>query len=244
MLLNGQVALVTGGAQGIGQAIGRVFGEHGASVVIADVSASAAAAEAEYFGERGLGLGCDVTDEDSVAAAFARAVEHFGRIDVLINNAGIARDGMMHRLSLRDFRAVIDVHLQGTWLCSRSAMAHMRGRDGGGAIVNLSSISGKVGNLGQTNYAAAKAGVVGLTKATAREGARFGVRANAVMPGLIRTAMTEAMPADVLAASIENVPLGRPGEPNEVAKAALFLASDLASYVTGVTLEVAGGRHM
>jgi 3-oxoacyl-[acyl-carrier protein] reductase len=187
---------------------------------------------------------CNVAEEASVEALVDGVVDRQGRLDVLVNNAGITRDGMMHKLSLEDFRAVVDVHLQGTWLCSRAALTHMRSRDGGGAIVNMSSISGKVGNLGQSNYAAAKAGIVGMTKATAREGARFGIRANAIQPGLINTAMTQAMPEDVFAQKAADIPLGRAGEPSEIADAALFLASDMASYVTGVTLEVAGGRHM
>ncbi|MEU6646324.1 3-oxoacyl-ACP reductase FabG [Saccharomonospora sp. NPDC046836] len=244
MLLKEKVAVVTGAAQGIGLAIARTFTEHGARVVVADLSEEGAAGAARELGDSAWGIACDVSDEDSVRAAFSGAVDRYGRVDVLVNNAGITRDGMMHRMSVEDFRFVVDVHLQGTWLCSREALLHMRSREGGGSIVNLSSISGKVGNLGQSNYAAAKAGVIGMTKSVAREGARFGVRVNAIQPGLIRTAMTAAMPKDVLAASLESVPLGRPGEPVEVASSALFLASDLASYVTGVTLEVAGGRHM
>ncbi len=244
MLLEDRVAIVTGGAQGIGRAIAERFHAEGATVVLADLDGDIAAATADEIGERADGVACNVVEEADVAALVDGAVERHGRVDVLVNNAGITRDGMMHKMTLADFRAVVDVHLQGTWLCSREALTHMRSRDGGGAIVNLSSISGKVGNLGQTNYAAAKAGIVGMTKATAREGARFGIRANAIQPGLIRTAMTEAMPDDAYEAAEAGIPLGRAGEPDEVANVALFLASDLSSYVTGVTVEVAGGRHM
>ncbi len=244
MLLTDRIAIVTGAAQGIGLSIARRFHDQGATVVIADMDGDAATAAAEGLGERAEGVTCNVVDEADVEALADGVVERHGRVDVLVNNAGITRDGMMHRMSLEEFRQVIDVHLQGTWLCSRAALAHMRSRDGGGAIVNMSSISGKIGNLGQTNYAAAKAGIVGMTKATAREGARFGIRANAIQPGLIRTAMTEAMPAEVFEQKAADIPLGRAGEPDEVADVALFLASDLSSYVTGITIEVAGGRHM
>lgn len=244
MLLTDRTVLVTGAAQGIGLAIAARCQAEGARVVLTDIDGDAVAAAAARLGGQAEARPCDVAEEEQVHAVVAEVVARHGRLDVLVNNAGITRDGMLHRLSLEDFRAVIDVHLQGAWLCSRAALAHMRAREGGGAIVNLASIAGKVGNLGQTSYAAAKAGIVGLTKATAREGARFGVRVNAVAPGLIHTAMTAAMPPEVLAARVADIPLGRAGEPDEVAAAVLFLASDLASYITGVTLEVAGGRHM
>jgi 3-oxoacyl-[acyl-carrier protein] reductase len=244
MLLSDRVAIVTGGARGIGRAIGERFLAEGATVVLADLDGAAVAATAAELGELASGQACDVVDETAVGALVDGVVERHGRLDVLVNNAGITRDGMMHRMSLEDFRTVVDVHLQGTWLCSRAALAHMRSRDGGGAIVNLSSISGKIGNLGQTNYAAAKAGIVGMTKAAAREGARFDIRVNAIQPGLIRTDMTAAMPSGVFEDKVAGIPLGRPGEPSEVADVALFLASDLSSYVTGAVVEVTGGRHM
>lgn len=245
-LLAGRVVIVTGAAQGIGQAIASRFLDAGAAhVVIADLNGDHADETAQALDEtRATGRACDVADEDAVARLVDGTIGAHGDLHVLVNNAGITRDAMMHKMTLSEFRQVIDVHLQGTWLCSRAALTHMRARPGGGAIVNLASISGKVGNLGQSNYAAAKAGIVALTKSTAREGARFDIRANAIVPGLIATDMTTAMPQEAWDEKQADIPLGRAGEPDEVAKVALFLASDLASYVTGTSVEVTGGRHM
>lgn len=244
-LLAGKAAIVTGGGQGIGAAIAQAFAHHGAQVMIGDVRAEAAQRSAEAIGppERAVGAGCDVTDEGDMTSLVDRCRQAFGRVDVLVNNAGITRDFTMRKMSVADFRAVIDVHLTGTWIGTRTAGLVMR-EQGSGAIVNMSSISGKVGNAGQTNYSAAKAGVVGLTKAAAKELAPFGVRVNVIQPGLVRTPMTAAMPPDVLAARVAEVPLQRIGEPAEIANVALFLASDLSSYMTGSVVEVSGGRHM
>jgi 3-oxoacyl-[acyl-carrier protein] reductase len=245
MLLQDRTAIVTGAARGLGLAIAERYLEQGARVVLADLDGDEAAeAAASLSDERAHGTACDVTAEEDVAGLFERTIERHGRVDVLVNNAGITRDAMAHRMSLEQFRQVIDVHLQGTWLGTRAALAHMRSREGGGAIVNLSSLSGKIGNVGQTNYSAAKAGIVGMTKASAKEGARYAIRVNAIQPGLIRTAMTEAMPEDVVAERVAGIPLGRMGEPAEIADVALFLASDLSSYVTGAVVEVTGGRGM
>jgi 3-oxoacyl-[acyl-carrier protein] reductase len=245
MLLADRIAIVTGAAQGLGLAIAGRYAEEGATVVLSDVDEDAAERAAATLPDvRGEAIGCDVSDEAAVQRLFDDTIARHGRVDVLVNNAGITRDAMAHRMSLDQFRQVIDVHLQGSWLGTRAALTHMRSREGGGAIVNLSSISGKVGNLGQTNYSAAKAGVVGLTKAAAKEGARFGIRVNAIQPGLIRTSMTDAMPRDVFEERVADIPLGRAGEPAEVADVALFLASELSSYVTGAVVEVTGGRGM
>jgi 3-oxoacyl-[acyl-carrier protein] reductase len=151
---------------------------------------------------------------------------------------------IVRKMPLEDLEAVIDVHLKGTWLGTKAASLAMRDQGGGGAIVNISSISGKVGNAGQTNHSAAKAGIVGMTKAAAKEVAHAGIRVNGVQPGLTRTAMTAAMPAGIYARRESEIPLGRAGEPDEVAKAVLFLASDLSSCITGIALELAGGRHL
>ncbi len=242
-LLDGRVALVTGGAQGLGLAIAERFTAEGATVVVADLDGEAAA-EAAAGLAGATGVRANVVDEDDVRAMVAHAVEAHGRLDVLVNNAGITRDKSLGKMTLEMFRQVIDVHLQGTWLGSKAAFEVLREQGDGGAIVNMSSVSGKVGNFGQTNYSAAKAGIVGMTKALAKEGARFGIRVNAVMPGLIRSAMTEAMPQDAWDSKLQDIPMGRAGEPEEVAAAALFLASDLSSYSTGTVVEVTGGRHI
>jgi 3-oxoacyl-[acyl-carrier protein] reductase len=186
----------------------------------------------------------DVTDEDAVAALVRHCADRWGRVDVMVNNAGITRDGVLRKMSTEDFRSVIEVHMLGGWLGTKMASLQMREQGTGGSVINISSMSGKVGNPGQTNYSAAKAGLIGLTKAAAKEGARYGIRVNAIQPGFIRTAMTDKMPADVLSERIAEIPLGRIGEPGDVANAAVFLASDLSSYLTGITIEVSGGRNI
>ena len=245
-LLEGRHAVITGAAQGIGFEIARVLGEAGASVVLGDIDGAKAQYAAKRLGTLGIQADsreCDVTDEAAMEALVAHCSDAFGPVDVMVNNAGFTRDATMRKMSVGDFRAVLDVHLTGAWNGTRSAAEVMR-EHGHGSIVNISSIAGKVGNFGQTNYSAAKAGLVGLTKASAKELARYGVRVNAVQPGLIRTAMTVAMPQAAWDAKLAEIPLGRAGEPAEVADSVLFLASDMAAYVTGAVLEVTGGRYM
>jgi 3-oxoacyl-[acyl-carrier protein] reductase len=242
-LLTDRRAVVTGGARGLGLAMAESFRAHGACVVVADIDGQAAAAKLVANGGRAVGVACDVTSPADVDALVQRCVDEFGGIDIMVNNAGITRDVSMAKMTLDDFTAVIDVHLRGAWLGTRAAGARMR-QQRSGAIVNVSSISGKVGNFGQTNYSAAKAGIVGLTKAAAKELAGKNVRVNAVAPGLIRTAMTEAMPQATWDAKLAEIPLGRAGEPAEVADVVTFLASDMASYLTGIVIEIAGGRHI
>ncbi|MCH9668742.1 MAG: 3-oxoacyl-ACP reductase FabG [Actinomycetia bacterium] len=244
-LLKGRSAVVTGGAQGLGFAIAQRFIAEGARVVLGDVNLEAAqAAVAELGGaDVARALRCDVTSPDEVDALVAAAVDDFGAIDIMVNNAGITRDATLRKMTEEQFDQVIAVHLKGTWNGLRAAAAVMREAQSG-AIVNMSSISGKVGMVGQTNYSAAKAGIVGMTKAAAKELAYLGVRVNAIQPGLIRSAMTEAMPQRIWDSKVSEVPMGRAGEPDEVATVALFLASDLSSYMTGTVLEVTGGRHL
>jgi 3-oxoacyl-[acyl-carrier protein] reductase len=188
-------------------------------------------------------ISCDVRHSDQVEAMLDLAESAFGPVDVMVNNAGMTRDATMRNMTEQDFDDVIAVHLKGAWNGTRAAAARMRERETG-SIVNISSISGKVGMLGQTNYSAAKAGIVGLTKAAAKEVAFKNVRVNAVQPGLIRTAMTEAMPERVWNSKLAEIPMGRAAEPSEVASVVVFLASDMSSYMTGTVLEITGGRHI
>ncbi|MBM7277281.1 3-oxoacyl-ACP reductase FabG [Gordonia rubripertincta] len=244
-LLEGRTAVVTGGAQGIGFEIARSFVDAGAKVVLGDLNLDAAQAAADTLGGRDVAraVKCNVVDGDEVDALLAEAVDGFGSLDVLVNNAGITRDATMRTMTEEDFDLVISVHLKGTWNGTRKAAAIMREQKSG-AIVNISSLSGKVGMVGQTNYSAAKAGIVGMTKAAAKEMAHHGVRVNAIQPGLIRSAMTEAMPQKAWDQKMSEIPMHRAGEVGEVASVALFLASDMSSYMTGTVLEVTGGRFM
>jgi len=241
-LLAGRTAIITGAAQGLGASMAEVFAAAGANVVVADIDRAAAEATAATL-PAAIGLGCDVTSEKEVAAVVATASEAYGSLDVMINNAGFTRDASMRNLTLDDFKAVIEVHMTGAWLGTRAASAIMREQKSG-SIINVSSLSGKQGNPGQTNYSAAKAGIVGMTKAAAKEMGRHGVRVNAIQPGLIDTAMIQKMKPEVLESRITEIPLGRLGQPEEVANVALFLASDLSAYLTGTVIEIAGGRGM
>ena len=245
VLLAGRIAVITGGAQGLGFAIAEQFIAEGARVLLGDLNIDDTRAAAQALGgsEVARAVACDVTSASEVDHLIAAAVEEFGSVDVMVNNAGITRDATLRKMTEQQFDDVISVHLKGTWNGTRSAAAIMR-EQGSGAIINMSSISGKVGFVGQTNYSAAKAGIIGLTKAAAKELAHLGVRVNAIAPGLIRSAMTEAMPQRIWDAKLAEVPMGRAGEPSEVAAVALFLASDLSSYMTGTVLEVTGGRHI
>jgi 3-oxoacyl-[acyl-carrier protein] reductase len=242
MLLEGKNAIVTGGARGIGAATARLLAEHGARVVVADLDDQAAEQVVAELPHGGAAVRCDVSSPEDAAKAVAEC-QRLGSVDVVVNNAGITRDATLRKLTVEEWDLVLDVHLKGAFLVTQAAAAAMR-EQGHGSIVNISSISGKVGMVGQANYSAAKAGLVGLTKATAKELAHRGIRVNAVQPGLIRTAMTEAMRQDVWDQKMAEIPLGRAGEPEEVAKVVLFLASDLSSYLTGNVIEVAGGRFM
>ena len=243
-LLAGKVAVVTGAAQGIGLAIADTFLAHGASVTVVDLDGTKVEAVVKERVDAGLpvtGVQCDVTSEEDVERVVRTTLETFGKVDVLVNNAGITKDRYMAKMSLADFESVVDVSLKGAWLGTRAVSGLFREQKGG-AIINMSSLSGKIGNPGQTNYSAAKAGLVGLTKAAAKELGPSGVRVNVVQPGLVSTEMTLSMKPEIFAAKEAEVPMGRAGQPEEVAKAVLFLASDLASYVNGAVLEVTGGR--
>ncbi|MFW0796590.1 3-oxoacyl-ACP reductase FabG [Gordonia sp. CPCC 205515] len=244
-LLDGRTAVITGAAQGIGFEIARSFVEAGARVVLGDLNLDAATAAADKLGGRDVAraVRCNVVESADMDSLIADALDGFGSLDVMVNNAGITRDATMRTMTEEDFDLVIGVHLKGTWNGTRKAAAVMREAKKG-AIVNISSLSGKVGMVGQTNYSAAKAGIVGMTKAAAKEMAHHGVRVNAIQPGLIRSAMTEAMPQKAWDQKMAEIPMKRAGEVTEVASVALFLASDMSSYMTGTVLEVTGGRFM
>lgn len=244
-LLQDRVAVVTGGAQGLGLAMARTFQGEGARIVIADLNeAQLARAHQDLGGGEGVAtVVADVTSSVDIDRVVATAVERYGSLDVMVNNAGITRDATMRKMTEDQFDQVISVHLKGCWNGTRAAAAVMREQKRG-AIVNISSLSGKVGLVGQTNYSAAKAGIVGLSKAAAKEVAHDGVRVNVIQPGLIRSAMTEAMPERIWDQKMAEIPMARAGEPDEIASVALFLASDLSSYMTGTVLEVTGGRFM
>jgi len=246
MMSDKKVAIVTGGGQGIGRAIALDFAEAGIDVVIADInleSAEAAAAEAAAAGSTPLAFELDVANAANVEALVEKVSDKYGRIDYLINNAGITRDSLMMRMGDDAWQAVIDINLTGTYLCSKAVIrVMMKQRDG--RIVNLSSVVGAMGNAGQTNYAASKAGVIGFTKSLAREVAARGITVNAVAPGFIQTAMTEALPDKAREELVNLIPNGRLGTPEDVAAAVRFLVSEDASYITGQVLHVNGGMYM
>lgn len=247
-LLAGKRAIVTGGARGIGLAIAERFLHAGASVVIADVDGGAVAKSGDslrsaFDGDRVAEAQLDVTDAAAMSQLVDTTVERWGGLEVMVNNAGITRDATLRNLTMDDWQLVIQVHLTGTYLGIKEAARVMREAKSG-SIISISSIAGKVGMVGQANYSAAKAGIVGLTKTAAKELAHHGVRVNAVQPGLIRTRMTEAMREDIWEEKLSQIPMQRAGQPEDVANVVLFYASGLSNYVTGTCLEVTGGRFM
>lgn len=241
--LNGKVAIVTGATGGIGLATVRKFASEGAHVVLADLDAARireATREVVDSGARALGVVVDVTDRTSVQAMVTRTRETFGRIDCLVNNAGITQDARLVKMSEEQFDRVIDVNLKGVFLCTQAVVDTMIAQ-GSGVILNASSVVGLYGNFGQTNYAATKSGLIGMTKTWARELGPKGVRAAVVCPGFVRTPILSTIPAAVMQKTIDKVPLGRLGEPEDIANVYAFLASDEAAYVNGAVIEVSGG---
>ena len=245
--LKGKIAVVTGGIRGIGRACALRLAESGADIAIFDMGSpeagEATAQEIRALGVRALALRCDITDADAIKAALGEVRAQLGRVDILVNNAGITRDGLAMRMRDEDFDAVINTNLKGAFLMSRAVMSDMVGRRSG-RIVNMASVAGEMGNAGQANYSSAKAGLIGLTKTLARELASRGITVNAVAPGFVETSMTAAMNADAREKGLELVPLGRMAQPEEIAEAVCFLASDRAAYITGVVLNVNGGMYM
>jgi 3-oxoacyl-[acyl-carrier protein] reductase len=247
MKFEGKTAVVTGGSRGIGRAVCLELAEGGANVVLCYAGNEAAAQETaqavEALGAKALAVRCDVSDAVQVDALVKSAVEAFGRIDILVNNAGITRDNLLMRMSEADFDAVVAANLKGAFLCMKAASRLML-KQRYGRIVNLSSVVGLRGNAGQVNYAASKAGVIGMTKSLAKELASRGVTVNAVAPGFIETDMTAALSEAARSAAQGSIPMGRLGGPEDVARAVGFLASDDAAYVTGQVLAVDGGMAM
>ena len=241
--LAGKTAFVTGSARGIGQAIALRLAEAGADIAVSDLQADWCEESVEKIralGRKAEGYALNVADAAQVQEAIDQAHADFGRIDILVNNAGITKDGLLMRMSEDDWDAVLDINLKGTFLCTKAVTKYMM-KARTGAIVNIASVIGLMGNPGQANYGASKAGVIALTKTTAKELASRGVRANAVAPGFIQTAMTDALSEDVQQAMLNVIPLKTFGQPQEVADVVLFLASDLSSYVTGQVISVCGG---
>jgi 3-oxoacyl-[acyl-carrier protein] reductase len=238
--LGGKVAFVTGSTRGIGLAIARALHGAGAKVAIVGRDAERARGVAAELGERAAGVGCDVAEAGQVEAALAAAEAALGPLDILVNNAGLTRDNILLRLTDADWDAVLDANLKGAFHTTRAAIKGMMKRRSG-RIINVTSIVGLVGNKGQANYAASKAGLIGFTKSVAKEYAGRGVLANCIAPGYIETDMTSGLPEAAKATLLQDIALGRMGRPEDVAGAALFLASDLAAYVTGQVLVVDGG---
>ena len=244
--LNDKVAMVTGAARGLGQAIAVKLAEAGADVALCDLNAEwleETAGKVKALGRRAECYGVNVADGESVTAGVKAIEKDFGKIDILVNNAGITKDGLMMRMSEDDWDAVLNVNLKGVFLCTKAAMRGMM-KQRSGTIVNIASVIGLMGNAGQANYAASKGGVIAFSKTVAKELSSRNVRCNAVAPGFIRTAMTDALDEEVQSKMKELIPLARFGEPEDVANVVLFLASDASAYVTGQVLSTCGGMVM
>jgi 3-oxoacyl-[acyl-carrier protein] reductase len=246
MSLTGRIAVVTGGAQGIGQAIAVTLAQEGADVVVADLNANRCeetVARVKQLGRKAMAVSVNVGDWDQVKSMIDRVQKEWERIDILVNNAGITRDGLLLRMKEEDWQSVLQVNLTGTFYCVKAVLPTMS-RQRNGRIVNIASIVGAIGNIGQANYAASKAAVIGLTKTVAREYASRNITVNAVAPGFIDTAMTQDLSADTKEALLNQIPLKRLGQASDIADAVSFLCSEKAGYITGHVLHVNGVMHM
>lgn len=246
MDFSGKTALVTGSGSGIGKAIAMFFAEHGADIVVNDISAdngNATVKEIEALGRGAIASGANVANQDEVREMFELAKSKFNKVDILVNNAGITRDGFLLRMEEKDWDLVMDVNLKGVFNCCKFGGAMMVEQNYG-KIVNIASASAQIGNIGQSNYAASKGGVISLTKTLAKELARNNINVNGVAPGFIETPMTSAVPEKVKDFLIKQIPLARAGSPEDIAHAVAFLASDLSGYITGQIISCNGGMYV
>ncbi len=246
MDFKGQSAMITGGARGIGRSIGLMLAGKGADIAVADIGVAEAektASEFRALGVRAIAVKLDVSSSSDVSMAFEAVMKEFGRLDILINNAGITKDSLLIRMKEEDWDSVLNINLKGVFLCSKEAVKIMS-KQRYGRIVNIASVVAFIGNPGQANYSASKAGIVGLTKTVAKEYSSRGITANAVAPGFITTAMTEALPDNVRQEMLKTIPIARFGTPEEVANAVGFLASKESGYITGQVIHVNGGMFM
>eukprot|EP00088_Acartia_fossae_P064090 TRINITY_DN7873_c0_g1_i2.p1 TRINITY_DN7873_c0_g1~~TRINITY_DN7873_c0_g1_i2.p1 ORF type:complete len:247 (-),score=43.31 TRINITY_DN7873_c0_g1_i2:197-937(-) len=246
MGLTGKLALVTGAGSGIGRAVCQVLARENARVIASDINLAACHETIKLIKQNEhLAVESDVSKSESVKSAFTKIQDEYLRSpDIVINSAGITKDGWLLRMKEKDFDQVIDINLKGTFLVSQTAAALMKEGNIKGSIVNIASIVGKTGNMGQANYSASKAGVIGFTKTAAKELGQFGIRVNVILPGFIKTPMTDVVPDKIKAQLIPRIPLGRLGDPTEIAEVAAFLASEKSSLMTGAILEVTGGLDM
>lgn len=243
MSLEGKIALVTGASRGIGRAIAELLAERGATVIGTATSESGAASISEYLGDNGKGFALNVANTDSIDSVLKSITDEFGTIDILVNNAGITRDNLLMRMKDEEWLDIMETNLTSIFRMSKAVLRGMM-KKRAGRIINIGSVVGTMGNAGQANYSAAKAGVIGFSKSMAREVASRGVTVNTVAPGFIETDMTKVLSEEQRAATLAQVPAGRLGDPREIASAVAFLASSEAAYITGATLHVNGGMYM
>lgn len=248
MGLSGKIALITGSARGIGKAIALELANHGAKIVINDIlpknEIDKTLEEIRKSGEQAIGIRADITIFEEVESMVKEIINKFGKIDILVNNAGIIRDSLLIRMKEEDWDAVININLKGTFNCSKTVAKYMMRQKSGGKIVNISSVIGLVGNIGQANYAASKAGIIGLTKSMAKELALRNINVNAIAPGFIETDMTKKLSEKIRQDLLQQIPLKRLGTVEDVAKTVYFLVSDTANYITGQVINIDGGMVM